>query len=69
MAARIWTRNLSRAHRMARALKAGRIWVNTYGQSDAIVTFGGYKQSGYGREQGAESIEAYIQTKSVPITL
>jgi acyl-CoA reductase-like NAD-dependent aldehyde dehydrogenase len=65
LAAGIWTRDVSRAHKVARALKAGRIWINTYGQSGPVMSFGGYKQSGYGREQGAESIDAYTQTKSV----
>lgn len=65
LAAGVWTRDVSRAHKVARALKAGRVWVNSYGQSDPTMTFGGYKQSGYGREQGAESIDTYTQTKSV----
>lgn len=65
LAAGIWTRDVSRAHRVAGAIKAGRLWINNYGESDAVMSFGGYKQSGYGREQGAESIEAYTQTKSV----
>jgi len=69
LAAGVWTRDVSRAHKVARALKAGRIWINTYGQSGPIMTFGGYKQSGYGREQGAEAIEAYTQTKSVLLRL
>jgi len=69
LAAAVWTRDISRAHKVARALKSGRVWINTYGQSGPIMSFGGYKQSGYGREQGAESIEAYTQTKSVLLAL
>lgn len=69
LAAGIWTRDVSRAHRVARAIKAGRIWINNYGDSDPVMSFGGYKQSGYGREQGVESIDAYTQTKSVLLRL
>ncbi|AHG64164.1 aldehyde dehydrogenase family protein [Advenella mimigardefordensis] len=65
LAAAVWTRDASRAHRVARALKAGRIWINTYAEGDQVMSMGGYKQSGYGREMGAESIDAYTQTKSV----
>ncbi len=69
LAAAVWTRDASRAHRVARALKAGRVWINTYAEGDPVMSFGGYKQSGYGREGGAESIEAYTQTKSVLMRL
>ncbi|MEJ8851203.1 aldehyde dehydrogenase family protein [Variovorax rhizosphaerae] len=69
LAAAVWTRDASRAHRVARALKAGRVWINTYAEGDPVMSFGGYKQSGYGRELGAESIEAYTQTKSVLMRL
>ncbi len=65
LAAAVWTRDISRAHRMARKLKSGRVWINTYTETDPVMPIGGYKQSGYGREMGAESIEAYTQTKSV----
>ena len=65
LAAAVWTRDVSRAHRVARALQSGRVWINTYAQVDPAMSMGGYKQSGIGREMGAESIDAYTQTKSV----
>ncbi|AHG64110.1 aldehyde dehydrogenase family protein [Advenella mimigardefordensis] len=65
LAAAVWTRDASRAQRVSRALKAGRVWINTYGDADPGMSIGGYKQSGIGREYGAESIDAYTQTKSV----
>ena len=61
----IWTRDISRAHRVARLLQAGTVWVNTYGDGDPTMPFGGYKQSGQGRENGADVIDAYTQTKAV----
>jgi phenylacetaldehyde dehydrogenase len=67
LAAGIWTRDISRAHKVARALRAGRIWINTYGETDPVMPFGGFKQSGLGREFGAESIEAYTETKSIQL--
>ena len=69
LAAAVWTRDASRAHRVARALKAGRVWINTYAEVDPVMSLGGYKQSGVGREQGAESIDAYTQSKSVYMRL
>lgn len=69
LAAAVWTRDVSRAHRLARALKAGRVWINTYAEVDATMSMGGYKQSGYGRENGAEAIEGFTQTKSVYMRL
>ncbi|ETI63445.1 betaine-aldehyde dehydrogenase [Sphingobium sp. C100] len=67
LAAGIWTKDVGRAHKVARALKAGRIWINTYGETDPVMPFGGFKQSGIGREFGAESIAAYTETKAVQI--
>lgn len=65
LAAAVWTRDISRAHTIARRLKAGTVWINCYGIIDAISPFGGYKQSGFGRELGKHSIELYTQIKSV----
>jgi acyl-CoA reductase-like NAD-dependent aldehyde dehydrogenase len=69
LAAAVWTQDISRAHRMARALKSGRVWINTYAETDPVMSIGGYKQSGFGRELGAESLESYTQTKSVYMRL
>jgi acyl-CoA reductase-like NAD-dependent aldehyde dehydrogenase len=69
LAAAVWTKDLSRAHNVARKLKAGTVWVNTYGMIDPIAPFGGYKQSGFGRELGKYAIDLYTQIKSVYIKL
>ena len=69
LAAGVWTRDLKRAHRMAAALEAGSVWVNTYRTSAPMSPFGGYKNSGLGRENGAESIKQYLQVKSVWIDM
>ena len=65
LAAAVWTKDISRAHTIARKLKAGTVWINCYGVIDPISPFGGYKQSGFGRELGKHSIELYTQIKSV----
>ena len=67
LSAAIWTRDVSRAHKVARALKAGRIWINTYGETDPVMPFGGFKRSRLGHEFGAESILTYTETKLVQI--
>jgi len=69
LAAGVWTGDVKKAHRVAAALKAGVIWVNTYNQFDAAAPFGGYKQSGYGREMGHAVLDAYTQIKTVWINL
>jgi acyl-CoA reductase-like NAD-dependent aldehyde dehydrogenase len=69
LAASVWTSDLTKAHRVARGIKAGTVWVNTMGLYDPTTSFGGYKQSGFGRELGLHSMDLYTQTKSVWINL
>lgn len=69
LAAAIWTKDIKKAHRIARSLQAGTVWVNTYNIYDATMPFGGYKLSGFGRELGRQAIDAYTQWKSVWIDL
>lgn len=65
----VWTRDLGTAHRMARGIRAGSVWVNCYQMLDPAVPFGGYRMSGFGRESGAHHIEDYLETKAVWINL
>ena len=65
LAAGIWTKDISKAHRLAAALRAGTVWINCYNIFDAALPFGGYKQSGWGREMGKDVLELYTQTKAV----
>ena len=69
LAAGIWTRDISKAHRVAAELKAGTVWINCYNIFDAALPFGGYKQSGWGREMGHAVLEHYTETKAVIIGL
>lgn len=69
LAAAVWTNDVSRAHKVARKLKAGTVWVNCYNVIDPISPFGGYKQSGIGRELGKHSVDLYTQIKSVYVKL
>jgi phenylacetaldehyde dehydrogenase len=65
LAAGIWTRDIQKAHRLASQLRAGTVWINCYNIFDAALPFGGYKQSGWGREMGHEVLEQYTEVKSV----
>jgi aldehyde dehydrogenase (NAD+) len=65
----IWTHDIQRAHRLARQIKAGVVWINTYNGFDSAAPFGGYKQSGFGREMGMHALESYTQVKSVWVAL
>ena len=69
LSAGIWTKDITRAHRFAKAIKAGTVWINTFNMFNAASPFGGYKQSGYGREMGKHALELYTQVKSVWVDL
>ena len=69
LAASVWTRDLSIAHKMARLIRAGTVWVNCHNVFDAALPFGGFKQSGWGREMGAEALNNYTEVKAVTIRL
>lgn len=69
LAAGIWTRDVAVAHRVAAQLKAGTVWVNSYNVYDSALPFGGFKQSGWGRDMGREAVDQYLETKSVAIRL
>ena len=69
LAAGIWTRDIKKALRAARAVQAGTVWINTYNMYDAASPFGGYKQSGFGRDLGMLALEGYTQVKSVWVDL
>ncbi|NAS21942.1 aldehyde dehydrogenase family protein [Herbidospora sp. NEAU-GS84] len=65
LGAGIWTRDVNKAHALAKRLRAGTVWINCYNVFDAALPFGGYKQSGWGREMGHEVLEAYTEVKAV----
>jgi phenylacetaldehyde dehydrogenase len=65
LAAGVWTNDIRKAHRTAAELKAGTVWINCYNVFDAAMPFGGYKESGWGREMGAEALELYTEVKAV----
>ncbi len=65
LAAAIWTKDIQKAHRLAAELRAGTVWINTYNIFDAALPFGGYKESGWGREMGHDALELYTEVKAV----
>jgi betaine-aldehyde dehydrogenase len=69
LSAGIWTKDITRAHRFAKDIKAGTVWINTFNMMNAASPFGGYKQSGYGREMGKHALELYTHVKSVWVDL
>jgi acyl-CoA reductase-like NAD-dependent aldehyde dehydrogenase len=69
LASAVWTRDIAKAHRVARMLQAGTVWINTYNNYDPAAAFGGYKMSGYGRELSMHALESYTQVKSVWVNL
>lgn len=69
LSASIWTNDITRAHKMAKQIQAGTIWVNTWGLRDVRVPFGGFKASGIGREGGRESLRTYTETKTVCVAV
>ena len=69
LAAGVWTRDVAKAHQLAAMLKAGTVYVNVWGPSDAAAPFGGFKASGVGREHGRPGLEGYLEDKTVWVSL
>jgi aldehyde dehydrogenase (NAD+) len=69
LAAAVWTKDVGKAHTLARKLRAGTVWVNTYNVISSLSPFGGYKMSGFGRELGVHALESYTQVKSVWVSM
>ncbi len=69
LAAAVWTRDVKKAHAVSRQLRAGTVWINTYGLMDAALPFGGYKSSGFGRELGENALEHYTEVKTVWLSM
>jgi acyl-CoA reductase-like NAD-dependent aldehyde dehydrogenase len=69
LAAAVWTRDVARAQRVSAALKTGVVWINSYDMFDAAAPFGGFKGSGYGRDNGYETIDMFTEVKSVWVSM
>jgi aldehyde dehydrogenase (NAD+) len=69
LAAAVWTRDISKAHAIANRVRAGTVWVNCYDVFDAAAPFGGFKQSGQGRELGEYGLQQYTEVKTVTVKL
>jgi acyl-CoA reductase-like NAD-dependent aldehyde dehydrogenase len=69
LAAAVWTKDVKKAHTVSRQLRAGTVWINTYGLMDASLPFGGYKNSGFGRELGENALQHYTEVKTVWMNL
>ena len=69
LGAAVWTSNIDRAHRLAKRLRAGTVWINSYEEGDATVPFGGFKQSGFGRDKSLHALEKYCDLKTTWIHL
>ncbi|RPI31649.1 MAG: aldehyde dehydrogenase family protein [Chloroflexota bacterium] len=69
LAAGVWTQDITKAHRFAHAVKAGTVWINTYDLIDPAAPFGGYKESGFGREMGRDALDLYTEVKTVWVGL
>ena len=69
LAAAVWTRDISRAHEVAKRLRAGTVWVNCYDVFDAAAPFGGFKKSGFGRELWEKGLDPYLEHKTVTVSL
>ena len=69
LAAAVWTRDVTKAHRFASQVRAGTVWVNCYDVFDSAAPFGGFKESGVGRELGAKGLDAYLEDKTVTVSL
>jgi acyl-CoA reductase-like NAD-dependent aldehyde dehydrogenase len=69
LAAGLWTKDIQKAHRAARAIRAGTIWINSYNFYDSGAPFGGFKASGFGRDLGREALDGYLETKTVWVAL
>ena len=69
LAAGIWTRDIQKAHRAARTIRAGTVWINGYNTYDSGAPFGGFKASGFGRDLGREALDGYLETKTVWVGL